>query len=168
MQLHLELFHVHTLIKEISDTVKPLMDSNNNRFLVDEQGELGSMYADLTKVRQTIFNLLSNAAKFSPPGCLVTVRCCEEEERVTIQVIDQGEGIPEAFRPRIFGRFAQADSSHSRRFEGAGLGLSIARNLVQAMGGRLGFVSESGRGSTFYFDLPRRAERSGTSAASAA
>jgi PAS domain S-box-containing protein len=111
--------------------------------------------ADPDRLMQVLSNLLSNASKFSPRGRQVHVRCVPQEARVVIQVIDQGVGIPQTFRPRIFGRFEQADSSHTRRVEGTGLGLNITRNLVHAMGGSINFVSEFGHGTTFFFDLPR-------------
>jgi len=99
-------------------------------------------------------NLLSNAAKFSPPGATVWVRARADCARVRIEVEDRGTGIPAAFRARVFEKFAQADSSTSRQFEGTGLGLSISRELVQAMGGTIGFSSITDGGTTFFFELP--------------
>jgi CheY-like chemotaxis protein len=100
-------------------------------------------------------NLLSNAAKFSPAGAEVLVRATAAQDRVRFEVQDHGTGIPEEFRLRIFEKFAQADSSASRRFEGTGLGLSITRQLIEAMQGTIGFNTVLGRGTTFYFELPR-------------
>jgi signal transduction histidine kinase len=99
-------------------------------------------------------NLLSNATKFSPRGGTVQVRLTHEDGRVRVTVSDQGPGIPEEFRARIFQKFAQADASDSRQRGGTGLGLSIARALVEKMGGRIGFDTETGQGTMFYFDLP--------------
>src|SRR5262249_29942227 len=106
------------------------------------------------RLMQVMTNLLSNAAKFSPPGAQVRVRASHSGGSIQIEVQDQGTGIPEAFRSRIFEKFAQADATSSRRFDGTGLGLSITRQLVQAMGGSIGFTTAVGEGTTFFFQLP--------------
>jgi signal transduction histidine kinase len=111
--------------------------------------------ADPDRLMQVMANLLSNAAKFSAPGSTVRVRASERDMLVRIEVEDHGTGIPEAFRERVFEKFAQADSSTSRRFEGTGLGLSITRRLVEAMEGTIGFTTMTDQGTTFYFELPR-------------
>lgn len=103
---------------------------------------------------QVITNLLSNAVKFSPPQTPVQLRLLRVGERVRIEVIDQGSGIPEAFRKRIFQRFSQADSSDARQNNGTGLGLSISHAIIERMGGRMGFSSEPGQGTVFFFELP--------------
>jgi signal transduction histidine kinase len=97
-------------------------------------------------------NLLSNAAKFSPPEEPVTVAVARVDRRIRVSVQDRGPGVPEDFRDRIFERFAQADAAGART--GAGLGLSISKAIVEQLGGRLGFQSAAGRGTTFFFDLP--------------
>ncbi|WP_332775315.1 PAS domain S-box protein [Polaromonas sp.] len=103
---------------------------------------------------QVITNLLSNAVKFSPPQTPVQVRLLRAGERVRVEVIDHGSGIPEEFRKRIFQKFSQADSSDTRQSGGTGLGLSISRAIVERMGGGMGFNSETGIGTTFFFELP--------------
>jgi signal transduction histidine kinase len=113
------------------------------------------MAADPDRLMQVMANLLSNAAKFSKPGSQVRVRASERDALVRVEVQDQGTGIPEAFRARVFEKFAQADSSASRRFEGTGLGLSITRRLLEAMDGTVGFTTVTGQGTTFFFELPR-------------
>jgi len=122
-----------------------------------DHGGHGLVMADSLRLTQVLSNLMSNAAKFSPPGGQVTVRAIEHGANMRFEVEDHGCGIPEDFRPLIFEKFAQADSSTARRFEGTGLGLSITKQLVEAMGGEIGFETEVGRGTTFYFELPRPA-----------
>lgn len=103
---------------------------------------------------QVMTNLLSNAVKFSPPDAPVTVEVTQCDDRVRVAVIDRGPGIPEEFHTRIFQKFAQADSSDTRRAGGTGLGLNISKALVEKMSGRLDFTTKPGVGTTFYFDLP--------------
>jgi signal transduction histidine kinase len=111
--------------------------------------------ADPDRLMQVLTNLLSNAAKFSPPGETVELRASTSDDRVRVSVTDRGPGIPVEFRPRVFQKFAQADPSATRPREGSGLGLSITKAIVDRLGGRIGFESEIGRGTTFHFDLPR-------------
>lgn len=113
-----------------------------------------AVLADEDRLMQVVSNLLSNAIKFSPRGGNVTVRVSALDRRRRISVIDRGAGIPEAFRDRIFGKFAQADASDSRQKGGTGLGLSIVREIVVRLGGSVGFESEEGKGTVFHIDLP--------------
>ncbi|MCG2591872.1 PAS domain S-box protein [Ramlibacter sp. XY19] len=110
--------------------------------------------ADADRLQQVVTNLLSNAVKFSPPGADVTVRLLATQGRVRVEVADQGPGIPLEFQSRIFQKFSQADSSSTRAKDGTGLGLNISRNLVEKMGGNMGFRSEPPAGTTFHFELP--------------
>jgi signal transduction histidine kinase len=112
--------------------------------------------ADRKRVLQVMTNLLSNAAKFSTEGTAVEVTIEDAGDgAVRVGVHDTGPGIPENFRTRIFGRFAQADMSHTRQIGGTGLGLAICKRLVEMMGGRIGFSDRAAGGTTFWFELPK-------------
>ena len=110
--------------------------------------------ADRARLLQVVTNLLSNAAKYSPPGEEVTVGAERLGDRVKISVTDRGSGVPEEFRSRIFRKFAQADTPDSAKKGGTGLGLAISKALVEAMNGEIGYTSPAGAGATFYVLLP--------------
>jgi signal transduction histidine kinase len=106
---------------------------------------------------QVMNNLLSNAAKFSPPGLevlVVVARDGENPDRAVVSVTDQGPGVPPEFQDRIFQKFAQADASDTRQKSGTGLGLAIAKAIVERHRGRIGYRSAPGAGTTFFFELP--------------
>lgn len=109
---------------------------------------------DIVRLTQAITNLLSNAIKFSPAGAAVRVDLSKSGDEAKLEVRDQGPGVPESFRDRIFQKFAQANSTSSRTKEGTGLGLAITRELMQAMGGEVDFESEEGSGACFWITLP--------------
>jgi signal transduction histidine kinase len=120
-----------------------------------ESPEVGILaLVDEDRFAQVLFNLLSNAVKFSPAGGTVKVSTRPSGQSVRVSVQDFGPGIPLEFRSRIFQRFSQADASSTRKVGGAGLGLHISRQIVEGMGGQLGFESEVGQGTTFWVQLP--------------
>ena len=110
--------------------------------------------ADSLRLQQVLTNLLSNAIKFSPPKSKVSVGVVRQGNEVLFAITDCGSGIPADFQPHIFERFAQADGSNQRQSGGTGLGLAICKELVQQMGGEIGFDSTPGKGTAFYFTLP--------------
>ena len=110
--------------------------------------------ADVDRVKQILANLLSNAAKFSARGSAVDVSVLRQDGMIRTVVKDYGPGIPEEFHDRVFEKFAQADSSDTRRVSGTGLGLSIAKTMVERMNGEIGFESVEGEGCAFYLDVP--------------
>jgi signal transduction histidine kinase len=112
------------------------------------------VYADSDRLIQALTNLLSNAAKFSPVGAPVEVSLDRRGEMLRIAIRDRGPGIPEAFRARLFQRFAQADSSDARQKGGTGLGLSITKAIVEKLGGRIDVMIVPDSGSTFFIELP--------------
>ena len=109
---------------------------------------------DPDRLLQVLTNLLSNAAKFAPPGSAVEVAVTRGENTLRVSVRDHGDGIPVAFREHIFGKFAQADASDSRARGGTGLGLNISKAIIERLGGTIAFQTELGRGTTFFFELP--------------
>ncbi len=153
MPLFPEDFDIAEVILEIAATVQPLVAKNRNRLAVDCPEGVGGMRADVTKVRQTLFNLLSNACKFTEQGSIeLTVE--RQDERVLLRVRDTGVGMTTEQQSRLFEAFVQADASTSRKYGGTGLGLAISRRFCRMMDGDLYCESEPGKGSTFTVVLP--------------
>lgn len=126
--------------------------------LVSDTGSKLTVRGDEFRLLQVFANLISNAVKFSPEGSNVAIKIMCRDNLVRVSVMDNGPGIPKNFRSKIFGRFAQADSSDSRDKGGTGLGLTISRAIVEAHGGNIDFKTLEGIGSEFYFDLPEYQE----------
>jgi signal transduction histidine kinase len=109
---------------------------------------------DQERCIQVLTNLLSNAAKFSPHGGSVEISAKSHGSSVRVAVRDSGMGIPDDFHKRVFGKFSQADGSITRKMGGTGLGLHISKQIVEQMGGTIGFDSEYGKGATFWVEFP--------------
>ena len=124
------------------------------RMRLVEHPETASIWGDEHRLMQVFANLLSNAVKYSPEGGEVEVSIREENGYLRLGVRDYGRGIPEAFRERVFQRFAQADSSDTREKGGTGLGLSISRAIIEHHRGHINYDTEEGVGTEFYFDIP--------------
>ena len=125
------------------------------QLVFDQQVTQAPVRADEHRLLQVFANLISNAVKYSPTGGTVTVSVVAHDDKFCVEVRDHGSGIPQEFRNRIFQRFAQADSSDTRGKGGTGLGLSITKAIIERHEGQIGYESESGMGSVFYFKLPR-------------
>src|SRR6266540_1094771 len=157
LQVELEPTDVRSVVSEAVTSVRESAAVNEHGFVLDLPDEPLAASADREKLRQILANLLDNAVKFSPDGGTVTVEARRSSGHVEVRVVDEGPGIPEAERERIFSKFHRADSS-VRGGGGVGLGLFIARGLVAAMGGRIWVDSAEGGGSSFAFELPLAAE----------
>ena len=112
------------------------------------------VWGDSHRLLQVFANLISNAVKYSPPDDVVQISISRHKNFLRISVSDNGSGIPDEFRNRIFQRFAQADSSDTREKGGTGLGLSICKAIVERHNGLISYESEVNKGTVFYFDLP--------------
>src|SRR6266404_7438998 len=157
MGLHLETFDVSQMIEEMVTTLQPAAAKNANSIHVHLAENVSVMRADITKVRQILFNLLSNACKFTDQGTIsVDVEQIKVEERAWIQfrVSDTGIGISAKQKENLFHEFAQADASIARKYGGTGLGLAITHRFVQLMKGQIDVESEPGKGAIFTVRLP--------------
>ena len=162
MDLFLETFELPSMVRDVATTVEPLISKKNNKLQLNCPQDIGPMHADLTKVRQILFNLLSNASKFTENGS-VTMDVSREDRHgvgiISFRVHDTGIGMTQAQMDKLFQPFTQADESTTRRFGGTGLGLAISRRFCQMMGGDVTVTSVEGQGSTFTVTLPARVAR---------
>jgi PAS domain S-box-containing protein len=157
MDLYLETVEVQPLIDDVVSVVTPLVEKKANRLSINLGPNLGAIHADVTKVRQSLFNLLSNASKFTEHGTITldVYRSWEEGREIFhFTVSDTGIGMNKEQLGRMFQAFTQADASTTRKFGGTGLGLVISRNFCQMMGGDITVESEEGKGTKFTIVLP--------------
>ncbi|MCW6036324.1 response regulator [Spirulina subsalsa FACHB-351] len=157
MELYLEIFEIQPMIQEVLTTISPLVEKNKNTLNVNTPENLGVMYGDLTKIRQNLFNLLSNASKFTENGTItLTVECYHQlgQEWIRFEVSDTGIGMSPEQSDKLFEAFTQADASTTRKYGGTGLGLAITRKFCQMMGGDIRVESVPNQGSTFTIELP--------------
>jgi PAS domain S-box-containing protein len=157
MDLHPERFDIAHLIEDVAATVRPMADKNGNRVAVECAADVGSMYADVTRVKQALLNLASNAVKFTQDGSIVITglrHAVPGSETIMMQVRDSGIGMTTEQIGRLFQDFEQADASTTRKYGGTGLGLAISRRFCRMMGGDITVRSTPGRGSTFTIQLP--------------
>ena len=161
MELYPETFDIAKMVEEVVGTVQPLVDKNGNTLVVRCPPDLGAMRADLTKVRQVLFNLVSNSCKFTEHGT-VTLEVEREvdagRDDITFRIRDTGIGMTAEQVTKLFQPFTQADTSTSRKYGGTGLGLSISKSFCEMMGGDVTVASKFGEGSTFTVRLPAHLE----------
>ncbi|MGX5776308.1 response regulator [Methylorubrum zatmanii] len=157
LTLAAEAFTVAALIEDVTAATQSLITKKRNRFRLDLDADLGSMHQDQLKLRQSLINLIGNAAKFSEDGDIaLTVRRFRENgaDWLSFAVSDTGIGLTDEQMGRLFERFSQADESTTRQFGGTGLGLAITRAFIERMGGAISVASTYGQGATFTIRLP--------------
>jgi len=167
MDLYLETFDLKELLEDVVATTRLLVQKKRNVLVTNLSPFLGTMRSDLTKVRQALFNLLSNASKFTETGT-ITLDASRAEGWVTLKVSDTGIGMTPEQLNRIFQAFSQADTSTVRKYGGTGLGLAITRHFCRLMGGDVTVASEAGKGSAFTIRLPAELREAAPPAASSA
>ncbi|HEY5973885.1 MAG TPA: response regulator, partial [Geobacteraceae bacterium] len=154
MDLFVETFDVTELVEDVAVTAEPLVQKNGNKFVLTMQPALGSLKGDVTKLKQILLNLLSNASKFTTKGT-ITLDVLRESDMdgnwIGFRVSDTGVGMNPEVLAKLFQAFTQADASTTRKYGGTGLGLAISKTLVELMQGRIWVESEAGKGSTFHF-----------------
>jgi len=161
MELNVKTLNLDKFLTEVESTARPLAAKNTNAFIVVRGQNLGSIRADATKLRQAVFNLLSNAAKFTQNGRITLA--VDRQRRidgdwVVMSVADTGVGISHEQQASLFSNFSQANPTIAAKYGGTGLGLSLSQNLCRLMGGTIALESELGRGSKFTIVLPIHAE----------
>ena len=160
MDVYIEAIDIHGLIREVQTMVTPLAAKNSNNLVIECAPELKTISSDLTKVKQSLLNLLSNACKFTNAGTVtlkVEARQTDRGDFIDFTVSDTGIGMTPEQMGRLFNAFQQADSSTTRLYGGTGLGLAITRSLVRILGGDVTVTSEQGKGSNFILTLPAEA-----------
>ena len=154
MEFQLQAVELLPLVKQALEDNRAYAEQYKVAFALACEPTEARVYADPNRLQQVLANLLSNAAKFSPADDNVMVRVTRDGKNIRVAVSDHGSGIPEQFTGRIFQKFAQADSSDTRKKGGTGLGLSITKAIIEQMGGRIGFDSQPNVLTTFWVELP--------------
>ena len=153
MELHVEEFEFKKHLNQIEATAKPLVEKNGNKFILENNVSVKNLKNDQTKLRQILFNMLSNAAKFTKEGT-VTLSISAIEKDIKFAVTDTGIGMNEKQLGKVFDEFTQAEASTAKDYGGTGLGLPISKKMTELMGGKMEVESEEGKGTTFSITIP--------------
>ncbi len=157
MDSYLESFEIRSMLDDIVGTITPQIEKKSNKIEIDCPDDIGMLHSDLTKIRQILFNLLSNAAKFTEEGT-ITIEAerstFEGEDTILLHVHDSGIGMSAEQLAKVFEAFTQADSSTTRKFGGTGLGLAITKHFCRMLGGDVEVTSVPNQGTTFTIRLP--------------
>ncbi|MBE9561468.1 MAG: response regulator, partial [Proteobacteria bacterium] len=157
MELYAETFYLSNMVDDIVSTIQPLLNKSEDKLEIYYSDDLGEMYTDLTKIRQVLLKLLSNAAKFSNQQSTIFLEVIREiDDWIVFKVKDCGIGMNVEQKENLFNIFTQADNSTTRKYDGAGLGLAITNHFVKMMGGIISVESELDKGSTFTIRLPAK------------
>jgi len=156
-EIFAETFDADEMIDDVCAIAAPVIEKNSNRLLLERPKPLGEMNTDLTKLRQTLFNLISNAAKFTEDGTITLAARLLGTDELEVTITDTGIGITADQIGHLFQAFTQADASTSVKYGGTGLGLALSRKLCRMMGGDITVASEYGAGSTFTVRVPMSA-----------
>lgn len=157
MELYCEDFEVRPIVDDVATTAMTLVEKNGNHFVIEANEDLGGMHSDMTKIRQILFNLLSNAAKFTDNGTITlsaTRTVSEGSDRIVFLVADTGIGVPKDKLEGLFDEFTQVDSSTTKHYGGTGLGLALVKKFCEMLGGSVNVESEVGVGTKFTVILP--------------
>jgi len=157
MDLNIEEFNINNMVSEIVATSKPLSNKNGNTLIIKFNNKIETIYSDLTRTRQILLNLISNAIKFTKDGeIIISVNdsTINEQESIEFVVQDAGIGLDEKYISKIFSPFNQADLSSSKKYEGTGLGLTISKLFCELMNGTISVKSKLGQGSRFLVNIP--------------
>lgn len=163
MEVAADKFNLYDLIKNVEAILRPVVEKNNNQLKVMCPNDIGNMFSDETKIRQTLYNLISNAGKFTENGNVevkISAPIIKGQEWICIAITDNGIGLLPEQTNKIFNAFTQADSTTTKKFGGTGLGLSISWQFCKMLGGDILLESQAGEGSVFTIVLPRNFDKS--------
>jgi Amt family ammonium transporter len=157
-ELNLKRLSPHRILASVSKVMAPVLDHRGQKLNIVTDKKLPDLYVDESKLEQVLFNLLSNAARFSPDNAEIKVEAVRQESQCHFSVIDRGVGIRPEDRKRIFEPFFHINTPFIKDEEGTGLGLTVAKSIVEKHGGRMWMESECDSGSTFCFTVPLKPE----------
>lgn len=161
IKMHLEEIHIGPLVEDTTNFLAAAAERKNLTISTQIIDPVSTIYADEDRLQQVLMNLIDNAIKYTPQGGSIKISAKEDDGFVTVSVIDTGMGIPYQDQERIFERFYRVEKERTSSGGGRGLGLAIAKHIIDGHGGIIGVRSEPGNGSTFYFSLPTKTTMDG-------